>query len=97
MNLENSNLLVRWQILHYFFLFNNQADAMNLKSSIVRDTHNFQFEILTQIATKSRKRLVQQLRTNQHKLTTGCNSDWLLICTRQRDLIDRIRKVEVQK
>ena len=33
MNLENSNLLVRWQILH--FLFNNQADAMNLKSSIV--------------------------------------------------------------
>ena len=46
MNLENSNLLVRWQILHYFFLFNNQADAMNLKSSIVRDTHNFQFEFL---------------------------------------------------
>lgn len=59
----------------FFLLFNNQADAMNLKSSILRDTHNFQFEILTQIATKSRKRLVQQLRTNQHKLTTGCNSD----------------------
>lgn len=55
----------------FFLLFNNQADAMNLKSSIVRDTH----KILTQIATKSRKRLVQQLRTNQHKLTTGCNSD----------------------